>query len=1456
MTVLPGPSAVETALVASGLVGRAVPVPRLPAARRERRSARSGRSSRAGRGRRSRSSRRSGCRRSLALARGGDPGAAGRGLPRADEAVRGGRARVGRRARARGSRSRRRARSRSSSGRASRGVGRGRPRVAAVAELVAAGVAAAAGGRRRRAAHRRRAQPPLPRALCKSDLTTATRPLLPCRWCCTTDNGGRTRDAPARRSAAVARARSSRAAHGVDAGPSTGRCSTPSSFGERPVRRRPAPRHRHRRAARRRGASRRRRGRSRSPGRSPRQGKTRHDRDGGRLLGHARPPRLDSVSRAATPSPRATAVGDGRPERGRRARGARTSISASGVTADPKGYVDPLSLLPVAAAPPVRPAARPTALTGAGAGCRRRRPARGRRRRRAAVPPAAGRPAPVAGSGAPRRRRVDRHRRPRRASQPPSCTPAAGGLATERSAARLRRSRPSPARHRPSRGDGRAPVPSASAAHRAPARDAPPTRACRRGARATLAGRAVASRRGPTGATLAAEHGCRCRPAAPGLPRSRSASSLAAVLGLRSLLACAARRRFRAAGARQGGLVSLTAMRFYLTTPIYYVNSTPHIGHAYTTIAADILARHHRQRGDETFFLTGTDEHASKVAPGRRRSRGSSRRSTSTGSPSAWRELPRRRRTRRTTSSSARPTRGTRRFVQEFLQRIYDNGDIYEDVYAGLYCVGCEAFKTEAELVDGMCPEHGIAPSASRRRTTSSGSPPTRTGCSRSTTSGPTSCCRGFRYNEARSFIEGGLQDFSISRAGQPWGVPIPWDESQVAYVWVDALINYLSALTLRARRARTCATAFWPEVRHLLGKDILRFHCVFWPALLLAAGYERAAAAVRPRLPAARRPEDLEVARQRDRPARPRRRLRRRRRPLLGAARGRRSARTGASRSTAFTSATSASSANDLGNLVSRTTAMIARYRDGRARRGGPDRASSPPRSTRCARASPSAFDALRPDGRARGRSGSVVRALNRHVEETRPGSSRRTRRRRTSSTRCSTTSPTACARSRSRSRRTCRRRRRGSSTRSASRSTSRWDRVAYGRTRAADGIEPAPPLFPRVDADRAAERDRHARAPRRVRGSRRRRWSRARARPGSSGSSRSARASTRAATALAIAERDDGRLRGARHPPAPGRRRRRRAARRAARAARASERAVAVGETGLDYYRDYAPRDRAARALRAPARARRRARQAGRHPHARRGRRDAPPRSTASRAPSSCTASRRPALLPVALERGYYVSFAGNVTYPKADELRDGRAPVPADRLLAETDCPYLAPAAACAAGRTSPRTSSTRSPRSPRPAARTPRRSSAQIDANADRRVRPAVSRPSTPEEGARPALPRRREHPRRDRPARRARAGRRRARGRPRARRPHRATSPSAWRIVHAVELDRSLEPRRSRAARRARRTSSSVFGDALRLDLAALEPAPTKLVANLPVQHRDAARRREPRRAADASSSGA
>jgi methionyl-tRNA synthetase len=370
-------------------------------------------------------------------------------------------------------------------------------------------------------------------------------------------------------------------------------------------------------------------------------------------------------------------------------------------------------------------------------------------------------------------------------------------------------------------------------------------------------------------------------------------------------------------------------MRFYLTTPIYYVNSTPHIGHAYTTIAADILVRHHRQRGDETYFLTGVDEHADKVARVAAE-QGLTPRAYADRIVIAWQELPRR--LNATNDFFIRTSdEGHKRFVQDFLQRIYDNGrgDIYQDVYAGLYCYGCEAFKTPEELVDGKCPDHGTEPEWLEERNWFFRLSAYQDALLRLYDERPDYVLPQYRYNEARSFIDGGLRDFSISRATQTWGVPIPWDPEQVAYVWADALINYLSALSYAPNTGAPGEDLFrfWPAV-HFLAKDILRFHCVYWPALLLAAGYEPPKQLfVHGYLQRGDQKMSKSLGNVID--------------PLdLIDVYGVDAVRFWAARVVSFGQDGSAEGvqeryekelANDLGNLVSRTTAMIARYRDGR---------------------------------------------------------------------------------------------------------------------------------------------------------------------------------------------------------------------------------------------------------------------------------------------------------------------------------------------------------------------------------------------------------------------------------------------------------------------------------------------------------------------------------------------
>ncbi len=276
--------------------------------------------------------------------------------------------------------------------------------------------------------------------------------------------------------------------------------------------------------------------------------------------------------------------------------------------------------------------------------------------------------------------------------------------------------------------------------------------------------------------------------------------------------------------------------RFYITTPIYYVNAEPHVGHAYTTIMSDILARHHRQRGDDTFFLTGTDEHGDKIA----------RAADALGrSPQEHTDV---------ISARFRELWGTFGLshdffirttdaehiagVQRVLERIHEAGDIYKGTYGGWYCTSCEAFYSEDDLLDErQCPQHRrpvewveednwfFRLSAYRDRLLALYD------------DNPTFVRPAHRLNEARRIAEA-VEDISISRANVTWGVPVPWDDKHVVYVWVDALLNYFTAPSY-ARPGDDLTTRLWPPDLQVLGKDILKFHAVIWPALLMAAGEE-----------------------------------------------------------------------------------------------------------------------------------------------------------------------------------------------------------------------------------------------------------------------------------------------------------------------------------------------------------------------------------------------------------------------------------------------------------------------------------------------------------------------------------------------------------------------------------------------------------------------------------------
>lgn len=275
--------------------------------------------------------------------------------------------------------------------------------------------------------------------------------------------------------------------------------------------------------------------------------------------------------------------------------------------------------------------------------------------------------------------------------------------------------------------------------------------------------------------------------------------------------------------------------RFYITTPIYYVNDAPHVGTAYTTVNADALARWHRMVGDETKFLTGTDEHGQKMAEA----------AAKNGfSPKEWTDRTAARFVEtwkllnisyddfiRTTESRHYLT------VQTFLSAIYENGFIYKDVYKGLYCVSCEDYYTLEASENGSCPIHHRPLTEMEEENWFFRLSAFEDRLLEFYADHPDFVTPETKRNEAYSFIKGGLRDISITRSSITWGVPVPWDDQQVFYVWYDALINYLTAIGYG--RADDEVEFWWPYSHHLIGKEIIRFHCVWWPAMCMAAGLE-----------------------------------------------------------------------------------------------------------------------------------------------------------------------------------------------------------------------------------------------------------------------------------------------------------------------------------------------------------------------------------------------------------------------------------------------------------------------------------------------------------------------------------------------------------------------------------------------------------------------------------------
>lgn len=282
---------------------------------------------------------------------------------------------------------------------------------------------------------------------------------------------------------------------------------------------------------------------------------------------------------------------------------------------------------------------------------------------------------------------------------------------------------------------------------------------------------------------------------------------------------------------------------FYVTTPIFYVNDVPHIGHAYTEVAADVLARWHRQAGDNTWFLTGTDEHGEKIL----------RTATANGAtPQDWVD--------RLVESAWKPLLETINIsnddfirtteprheenVQKFLTHLYDQGYIYVGEYEGAYCVGCEEYKQPSDLVEGtgefageqVCAIHSKPVEILHEKNYFFRMSDFTQRLLDLYESNPNFVQPESARNEVIQFVKQGLQDLSISRSSFDWGIKLPWDDSHVVYVWFDALLNYITAAGYGADEKKL--EKLWPAT-HIVGKDILRFHAVIWPSMLMAAGVE-----------------------------------------------------------------------------------------------------------------------------------------------------------------------------------------------------------------------------------------------------------------------------------------------------------------------------------------------------------------------------------------------------------------------------------------------------------------------------------------------------------------------------------------------------------------------------------------------------------------------------------------
>jgi methionyl-tRNA synthetase len=273
----------------------------------------------------------------------------------------------------------------------------------------------------------------------------------------------------------------------------------------------------------------------------------------------------------------------------------------------------------------------------------------------------------------------------------------------------------------------------------------------------------------------------------------------------------------------------MTNEKFYVTTPIYYPNDVPHLGHAYTTIAADVLARWNKLLGKDVFFLTGTDDHGKKIADTAKKAGKTPKKFTDELIPhfkKDWKKLNiKYDRFIRTTDKDHES------IVQEVLKKVNENGDIYKGEYQGLYCTGCEAYYTEKDSENGNCPVHKQPLETIKEESYFFRLSKYQDFLLELYEKNPEFISPKSKKQEIINRVKEGLHDLSITRTNFNWGVPFPLDKKHVTYVWFDALLNYYSATREKGKEK------YWPADVHIIGKDIIWFHTVYWPAMLKSAG-------------------------------------------------------------------------------------------------------------------------------------------------------------------------------------------------------------------------------------------------------------------------------------------------------------------------------------------------------------------------------------------------------------------------------------------------------------------------------------------------------------------------------------------------------------------------------------------------------------------------------------------